>query len=212
MFETNIAFPMNLIKTAIKFDTGIFFNTDTYFSKGKSPYPGAYTYSMSKQHFRNWGKQLALKNQIIFANVSIEHPFGANDYDYKFIPYLIRQLLNNVPEIELTSGKQKRDFIHVDDVVSAYAFIIDKAAQQASVYQKYELGTGQAISLREFIEIAKAIANSKTKLKFGALPLREAEIMFSQANIQALREIGWHPAKSWEEGLIKTIETEKTLN
>ena len=206
MFETNIAFPMELMKAMIKFGTGIFLNTDTYVSKGKSPYSGAYSYSMSKQHFRNWGEQFALNSKIAFANVSIEHPFGPGDYDYKLIPYLIKQLLNNVPEIELTSGEQKRDFIHVDDLVSAYALIIDKLSIGIHNYQQYELGNGKAISLREFIEMAKALTNAKTELKFGALPLRQGEIMSSQADTKALKELGWYPAKDLNERLMQTIE------
>lgn len=205
MFETNLAFPIELIKAIIEFGTNIFFNTDTYFSKGKSPYSGAYSYSMSKQHFRSWGEQFALNSKIAFANVSIEHPFGAGDYDYKLIPYLIKQLLNNVPEIELTSGEQKRDFVHVDDVVSAYALLIDKVSRDIPGYQQYELGTGKAISLREFIEMAKALTNAKTELKFGALPLRQGEIMSSQADLSMLNAIEWKPEYSLENGLEKTI-------
>jgi len=90
-------------------------------------------------------------------------------------------------------------------VVSAYALLIDKVSRDIPGYQQYELGTGKAISLREFIEIAKALTNAKTELKFGALPLRQGEIMSSQADLSMLNAIEWKPEYSLENGLEKTI-------
>lgn len=212
VLEANTLFPLGLLELGIDFAVDSFFNTDTFFNKGDVPYKGLPNYSLSKKQFQQWGKQLALTGKIKFINIRLEHSFGPFDSSHKFITFLIKQLLNNVPQLELTEAIQKRDFIYVDDVVSAYILLLNKADQIISNYEEYELGYGKAISLREFIEMAKVLANAETELKFGALPLRKSEIMFSQANTQALREIGWYPAKSLKEGLIKTIKVEKKLN
>lgn len=212
VLEANTIFPLRLLELGIEFSVDVFFNTDTFFNKGDVPYKGLPNYSLSKKQFQEWGKLLGLTGKIKFVNIRVEHIFGTFDSSHKFITYLIKQLLNNVPQLELTKAIQKRDFIYVDDVVSAYVLLLNKSDQIISSCEQYELGTGQAISLREFIEMAKALTNAETELKFGVLPLRQGEIMFSQADTQALREIGWHPTNSLEEGLIKTIETEQKLN
>lgn len=212
IFEANTAFPLKLLKAAQDFQTKTFINTDTYVNKSNIPYQELGGYSLSKKHFQQWGRQIALTHQIEFFNVSLEYVFGSGDYPNKVVPLVIEHLLNNAYELNLTSGEQQRDFIHVQDVVSAYYLLLEKASDPSQYYQEYEVGTGQAISLRKLIEMMKELVQAQTELKFGALPQRSGEIMFSQANTQALRKIGWQPTKTLEERLIQTIQEEKNYH
>ena len=131
--------------------------------------------------------------------------FGPNDDTYKFHNYVIEQCLNNIFQIETTPGEQKRDFIYIKDVVSAYLLLLDKASQQKNFYQEYELGSGKAISMREYLEIVKKLTQSQTEFKFGAKPYRDNEVMFSEANLSALQKLGWSPQYTIKEGLEETI-------
>jgi nucleoside-diphosphate-sugar epimerase len=135
----------------------------------------------------------------------LEIIFGPNDDSYKFHNYVIEQCLNNRPPIETTPGEQKRDFIYIKDVVSAYLLLLDKVSQQNSFYQEYQLGSGKAISMREYLEIVKQLTQSQTEFKFGAKPYRDNEVMFSQANLSALQKLGWNPQYTLKEGLQETI-------
>jgi nucleoside-diphosphate-sugar epimerase len=212
IFETNTEFPLNLLKVAKDYQTTIFINTDTYVNKSHIPYQELGSYSLSKKHFQQWGEQIALSHHNIeFLNVRLEYVFGVGDYRNKLIPLAIEQFLSNAAELKFTSGEQQRDFIHVEDVVSAYHLLLEKASKPSQYYQEYEVGTGQAISLRQLIEILKDMMQVQTVLNFGALPQRPGEIMFSQADTTAMEEIGWHPAKSLKERLMQTIEGEQIL-
>jgi nucleoside-diphosphate-sugar epimerase len=71
------------------------------------------------------------------------------------------------------------------------------------------LGTGQAVRIRDFVKLAHRLSQSRTELKFGALPYREGEIMESAADIGALERLGWRPAFTLEQGLLNTIAQEK---
>ncbi|MDY7002943.1 MAG: NAD-dependent epimerase/dehydratase family protein [Cyanobacteriota bacterium] len=210
IFEANTAFPLKLLKAAEDFQTKTFINTDTYVNKSNIPYQELGSYSLSKKHFQQWGKQIALAHQIEFVNVRLEYVFGPEDYRNKLIPLAIEQFLSNASELKLTSGEQQRDFIHVEDVVSAYLLLLEKESEPSQYYQEYEVGTGRAISLRQLIEMLKELTQVQTELKFGALPQRPGEIMFSQADTKAIAEIGWYPAKSLKERLMQTIEGEKS--
>jgi nucleoside-diphosphate-sugar epimerase len=115
-----------------------------------------------------------------------------------------------VPELKLTPGEQKRDFIYIDDVLSAYSTLLDAHGKLNKSFLAFGLGSGQAVRIRDFVELAHCLTESGTELKFGALPYREGEIMESAADIGALECLGWRPAFTLEQGLLKTIEQEKT--
>lgn len=211
IFEANTAFPLSLLKAAKDYQTKTFINTDTYVNKSKVLYQGLESYSLSKKHFQQWGKQISLIENIEFFNVRLEYVFGEGDYRNKLISYTIEKFLSNASELKFTSGEQQRDFIHVEDVVSAYLLLLEKESKPSQYYQEYEVGTGKATSLRQLIEMLKELMQVQTELKFGVLPQRQGEIMFSQADTKAIEEIGWYSAKSLKERLMETIEGEKRL-
>ncbi len=211
IFEANTAFPLNLLKAAKDFHVKTFINTDTYINKSNIIYQGLGSYSLSKKHFQQWGEQISLTHQIEFVNIRLEYVFGGGDDRDRLIPYAIEQFLSNASELKLTSGEQQRDFIHVEDVVSAYYLLLEKESDPSRYYQEYEVGTGKAISLQKLIETLKELTQVQTELKFGALPQRPGEIMFSQADTKAIEEIGWYPSKSLMERLRQTIEGEQKL-
>jgi nucleoside-diphosphate-sugar epimerase len=210
--EANVVFPLRLLEMSSVYKTDIFFNTDTFFNKDGASYFYLNTYTTSKKHFLDWGKQFAQKQSIKFVNLKLEHIFGAGDDDSKFVTYIIKSCLNNVQELKLTAGEQKRDFIHVDDVVSIYQLLLGKVQKEPSFYQEYPIGSGKAISVKEFVEIIHRITQSKTILEFGALPYRKGEIMFSEANMNQLKILGFQYTESLIDKLKKTIEEEKNLS
>ena len=209
VLEANTVFPLRLLELGVKFSTYNFLNTDTFFNKNEIPYKGLINYSLSKEQFREWGEQFSIAEKINFVNLRLEQVFGAYDDKHKLIPYFVQQLLENVPQLQLTRGEQKRDFIYIDDVVSAYVFLLKKAYHMPFSYQEYEVGTGQSISLRKFLEMTKKVINANTELRFGALPYRNNEIMDSKANIVDLEQLGWTPTISLEEGISATVKSEK---
>ena len=52
--------------------------------------------------------------------------YGPNDGPSKFISKLIKDFQLDAPNIPLTDGKQKRDFIYIDDVVNAFLIVLKK--------------------------------------------------------------------------------------
>ncbi|MMZ62827.1 dTDP-4-dehydro-6-deoxyglucose reductase [compost metagenome] len=137
------------------------------------------------------------KEETKFINARLEHVYGPNDGPNKFTTHVITQMLNNIPSLDLTLGEQKRDFIFIDDVTSAYRLVTKNLHIFSDCYNEIEIGRGMSVSIRHFIESAHLLTNSKTKLKFGALPYRESEIMDSYANTLKLNELGW----SWNDGI-----------
>jgi nucleoside-diphosphate-sugar epimerase len=50
-----------------------------------------------------------------------------------------------------------------------------------------------------------ALSGSRTRLDFGAIPHRPHEVMFSQADLTAMRRLNWSPQYDLQTGLSRTI-------
>jgi len=198
LVEANTFFPLRLLNAAIKFNVETYLNTDTPLHKQLN------FYALSKAQFREWGERLARLGKIRLVNIKLEQMFGQGDNDSKFPAFVIRKCLSS-PQLDLTLGEQKRDFIHIDDVISAYGLLLQKAPLLSRTYQEYELGSGKAVSIRNFVELVKQLTGSSIELNFGAVPYREHEVMYSEANLVALEALGWVAKIQLEEGLRQTI-------
>jgi CDP-paratose synthetase len=126
---------------------------------------------------------------------------------------VIRELLLGAESIPLTPGAQKRDFVFIDDVVSAFECVVRHVTGRggdAKGYESFEVGRGEPVAVRDFLLMMRDIAgNMKTKLDFGALPYRPHEIMSVSADISKVQALGWSPSVSLQEGLRRTIEEER---
>lgn len=202
LIQANLTMPLQLLELGKKNGVHCFINTDTILDKRVSHY------SLSKNQFREW---LALyAREIICINVALEHFYGPHDDDSKFVPYIINNILNNADKIDLTEGKQKRDFIYIEDVVTAFMTIIHNIGNFKKRFLNYEIGSGESITIKRFVKTVKNITqNDKTILNFGAIPYRENEIMNSKANVTEICKLKWKPKFSLEEGLQQTIRIEK---
>lgn len=200
IFEANSRFPLALLEAASTSGTSIFINSDTSLDK----YLNAY--SLSKKQFAEWGKYFSDRYDIRFVNLRLEHFYGPGDDESKFTTHVIRSCIGNASELKLTLGEQKRDFIYIDDAVSAYATVLAKKDDFLNQFIELDVGSGNAVTIREFVETVHRMTGSGTKLDFGAVPYREGEVMFAQADTSSLRKLGWKASHSLEQGLKLTIE------
>ena len=202
IYDVNLKFPLKLLELTLRFNTDTFFNTDTILSKYLN------WYALSKKQFSEIGQQFAHLGKINFIDAKLEHMYGEDDANTKFVTFMLEALQNNQDELKLTAGEQRRDFIYVDDVVEAYWKILISQGNDKK-YQQYEVGTGKTISIKELVMLAKSITKSQTKLVFGAIPYRENEIMNSKANVESLLNLGWQAKVDIETGIRKIVGAEK---
>lgn len=201
--EANTQLPLRLLEAGSRAGVKLFLNTDTILDQYLN------LYALSKNQFLQWGKYFAKQCNIRFANIRLEHFYGPDDEPTKFTAHVINTCLNNIPELKLTKGKQKRDFIHIDDVVSAYMILLDKLIDANDYFVEFDVGSGHSISIRDFVEVVHKLTASQTNLVFGAIPYREGEVMQSEANISGLVALGWRSRYDIEAGLISVIERER---
>lgn len=203
VLEANLLYPLKLMDAAVASGVGLFMNTDTVLDKYLNPY------ALSKGQFAEWGRYFSWQKKIRFLNLKLEHFYGPGDDQSKFTTHVINSCLANLPELKLTLGEQQRDFIYIEDVVAAYLLLLDHRESFEESFVEFEVGSGAAITIRQFVETIHRLAASTTRLDFGALPYRAGEAMFSQADTSALQALGWHCRYNIETGLKLAIDQER---
>ena len=201
--EANLLLPLRLLCLAEASEKApAFINTDTILDKRVS------AYSLSKQQFKEWLQRRA--EGLVCINVALEHFYGPEDDPSKFVTFIIQHLLQEVEGIDLTKGEQRRDLVYIDDVVEAFMRILGAVWAMRAGYYEYEVGSETVLPIREFVELVKRVAgNTRTELRFGALPYRPNEVMDARAKTEALRALGWAPRTPLEEGVARTIAEER---
>jgi len=195
----NITLPLKLLELCEKHRVKTFINTDTILPKNIS------AYTLSK--FQFYEKMRKFSKKIICINIKIEYFYGPGDNTNKFVIANILNLINEKKFIYLTEGEQKRNFIYIDDVISAFDKIILWSNKRKNGLYNFEVGTKELISIKNFMKLLKKLSNNKkTVLKFGSIPYRKGELMTSNVNIKNLLKLGWNPKNSLVKGLKKTIQ------
>jgi len=203
IFSANTEFPLRLLDAGARAGVRAFLNTDTILDKYLN------LYAFSKNQLLEWGKFFSLQQRISFWNLRLEHFYGAGDDPTKFTAHVINSCLANAPELKLTLGEQRRDFIHIDDVVSAYMTLLDNIDGSDKALMQFDIGSGRSVSIRDFVESVKRITDSSTRLDFGALPYREGEVMHSVADISGLSAMGWTCRNDIESGISHVVKMER---
>ena len=203
--ESNLIFPLQVLEATVSANCPYFINTDSFFTKqlpdrllqSQALYSPEYT--LSKYQFREWGRLRAIEGEVNFINLQMEHIYGPDDGEGKFVPFLIRAMQNGTRELDLTDGIQIRDFIYVDDAAAAYlAVLADR--KSLSGYSHFEVGTGVSYTVKELAETVRTELGAETRLNFGRKPRMDSEIMFSTARNRT-SIAGFVPRITLEEGI-----------
>lgn len=112
------------------------------------------------------------------------------------ISIFMEQARNGEPLTVEGDGEQTRDFVHVDDIVQANLL----AATTDHVGEAYNVGTGDAVTVRRLAEHVRDVADSDSDI--AHVDPRPGDIHHSVADIDAARDgLGFEPTVSLSDGL-----------
>lgn len=169
--------------------------------------PEVSLYALSKTQFSSWGSALATSSpqRLRFIDLRLQQMYGPGDDRSKFTMHVIEACRRNEPRLALTPGEQHRDFIHIDDVVRAYDRILERHEDFAAS-DSIDVGSGEAVTMRAFAELAKTVTGASTLLDFGAVPYRANEAMLCVADTARLSSLGWTHEVALADGLARMGE------
>jgi UDP-glucose 4-epimerase len=137
---------------------------------------------------------------VITARIFMVYGPGQKDLN-KLIPYVILSLLRGeVPK--LTSGHRQIDWIYVDDVVQG---LIAMAGAAGFNGDRIDLGSGNLATIQTVVKKLVEIVDPSIIPQFGSLPERPLEQSRIARVFESAASIGWTPAISLDEGLVRTV-------
>jgi nucleoside-diphosphate-sugar epimerase len=130
--------------------------------------------------------------------------YGPGELPGRLLPSLIETAVRG-GSLPLTSGAQRLDFVHVEDVAEG---LLRLGLSRPAPGEVVNLATGRLTSVREFtLSAAKLLRIEEEQLRFGALPQRPGTMQYDTVDTSKLRRMtGWLPATTVADGILRTIE------
>ena len=197
LIDANITYPSRILSIARDIGVTTFIHTGTSLPDNLS------LYALTKNTFVNAVKMEG-NEDIQFIDIALEHFYGPGDDVSKFASFVLHSCRLDEP-LKLTSGLQQRDFIYIDDVLAAFSVILSNASEFGRI-ETIAVGSGCAVSLRHLVETIHECSGSNSDLDFGAVPMRQNELMYSCADITKLSDLGWSAVYSLRNGVDSMIK------
>jgi len=116
-------------------------------------------------------------------------------------PYIFaKNILSGKPIKKFGSGKTKRDYTYIKDIVNGVLAALDKPFP----YEIINLGNNQPVALNDFIAAFEKIVGKKAVIE--PYPAQPGDVDITYASIsKAKRLLGYAPHTSIEEGLVNLV-------
>lgn len=171
----------------------------------RSPYSAS---KASADHLVSaWNSTYGYKSTI----VNCCNNFGPNQDKEKFIPVIINNILNNKKIPIYGNGKQKREWIYVDDFIDSIDFIISKNLFK----ENFVIGSGirfeNKMLVKKIIEIfKKKLKYNEKKIKLVRVSDRPGHDIEYKVDSSKIRQLGWKSKTNIVNDLLKTINFYKS--
>jgi nucleoside-diphosphate-sugar epimerase len=143
----------------------------------------------------SWSRQTGLSSawgRVFFL-------YGPHEHPSRVVAYVTQSLLGG-KEALCSDGTQMRDFLHVEDVASAFVSMLDSDIRGA-----VNIGSGRAVALREVLLKIGELTGRMELLRFGERS-SAGEAPAFWANSQRLLQCGWAPRYDLTRGLAHTVD------
>ena len=158
-------------------------------------------YAVAKAAATHFCKLYAQKHNVPTAVLRLYSVYGPYEDKDRLIPTIIAHgLQGKLPP--LVDPDIARDFVYVDDVISAFVKAATNELKPGSVYN---VGTAKQTTLREVVDAARELFEIKQEAQWGSMPNRKWDTSVWVANNDKLkRELCWQPKYSFKDGLAQT--------
>jgi CDP-glucose 4,6-dehydratase len=214
-FEVNVQGAWNVFEACREHGVGrvVFASSDkAYGSSPELPYRedfplrAAYPYDASKAAADTIARSYANAYGLPLAVTRFANVYGGGDLNFsRLIPETTIALLDGRAPVIRSDGSPERDFLHVDDAVSAY-LAIAAALGDGAAGEAFNAGGERPHSVREVVGLIAAAAGGGIAPDFRGEGNPEGEIDRQFVDSTKLRELtGWRPQVELEDGLRRTL-------
>ncbi|MGI0010631.1 MAG: NAD-dependent epimerase/dehydratase family protein, partial [Nitrosopumilaceae archaeon] len=208
-FETNLRGTQNILEIARKTNAKVIFlsTSHVYGNPQKNPINEDHLtdplsiYAASKIAGEILCKSYSKSYNIDISVARLFSVYGPRSPDYLVISKIISQILgSNI--IKLGNLFPKRDFIYINDVISALELILNKTRG----FEIYNIGTGKSYSISDVCKLLTEIASTNIPIVSVRSFSRANEIKEIRADSSKIKRLGWKPITRISDGLRHTFE------
>ena len=207
--RTNIEGTWNLLKATSKINYELFINTGSSSEYGfkKCPMkeddylePASY-YAVTKCSQTLLCAYFAKERKKPIVTLRPFSVYGPYEEGSRFIPTLLKSLYFN-KKMNLVSPDITRDWIYIDDLVSAYLLIDRMKKYRGDVFN---IGTGVQKSIKEVVETAADVTGESTQFIWRGMNNRKWDTNYWVADTsKTTKLLRWSPKVSLRQGLFLT--------
>lgn len=210
--DTNLLGIVNLVNACSKIKFECFINTGTNSEYGAKEEPmkendlleANNLYGITKAGGTMYCQYMARKLAL---PIVVTRPFAVYGYfeeKERLIPTIIKSCLEN-SELNLSSPILVRDFVFIEDIISAYLAIIKNIQKVKG--EIFNVGTGLQTTIDEAVNIIKDITKSAVRPEYGQVKPVQYEPKSWVADISKIKKrLNWHQEYNLKEGLEKDID------
>jgi len=206
----NIGGTVNIIKASIKArvkklifsSTGGAIYGDKEFADEKTIPEPMSAYGISKLSAEHYLRVFGVWQDLNYTILRYGNVYGPRQDPYGeagVVAIFSRALIEGENPILYGFGKMKRDYVFVEDVVSANILSIHKGGKET-----FNISSGIETSVEKLLNLLQKITHKNTKPVYK--PKREGEVDSISLNVSKAKEkLGWSAQFTFEEGLKRTF-------
>src|SRR6266699_281613 len=177
------------------------------------PFRPAKPYAVSKVTQDFYGYQYFVAYGLPILRARPFNHFGPRQSSMFVIANFTRQIAlieakRTEPVLTIGNLEAWRDFLPIEDVVAAYLAI----AEQGQPGEAYNIGSGQARSIKEILDLLLTFARVPIQLRKDPARLRPIDVPLLEADTSRLRtDTNWKPIVQFEFALQQTLDFWRTV-
>ncbi len=146
---------------------------------------------------------VARREQARISTLRLYSVYGPYEEPGRLVPALaVAALQGRLPP--LVSPLIARDFVHVDDVSTAFLLAASSAEQKPGAI--YNVGTGRQITLGEAVAVVRTQLGIAAEPQWGSMHERDWDTVVWVADVRKISaELGWRARLSFEQGFAQVV-------
>ena len=157
-------------------------------------------YGASKLALRYLGESLSGQTGMEFTWTRIFYVYGPREDRRRVVPAVVNTLLDG-RTFAATTGEQVRDFLHVEDVASAFVTVCHSSEQGV-----FNIASGQPTTMRSMLMTIAHEMNAANGVFFGGATKHTFDPPYIVGDASRLHSLGWRPRYTLQSGLLHTID------
>jgi len=158
-------------------------------------------YGSAKLKSRLVIEELLRESEARFVWMRIFSTYGPLDEGSWLIPNLVDSLMSN-KRFKTTKGEQEWSYLHAYDLATAF----NAAIANREIVGSINVGNPETISIYKVCLAIGKMLEKEDLLDIGAMEYREDQVMKLHPLCETLRQNGWLPEISFDEGIRQTVD------